>query len=210
MTGKKLKTEVAEKMTTRAERSIYSLRGQRVMLDETLADLYGVSVRELNQAVKRNMERFPEDFMFRLTAEEAESLRSQIVILNVASRGGHRKYRPYAFTEQGVAMLSGLLRSPRAIATNVAIMRAFVRLRQLLAEHAELARKLAALEKHYDGKFKIVFEAIRELMKPLDPPQPRHRIGFRTAAEQDADSLRSQIVILKNSRRAAVTLRQKR
>jgi phage regulator Rha-like protein len=159
------------------ERSIVVLRGHRVMLDETLAELYAVEVRSLNQAVRRNIERFPEDFMFQLSEEEAARLRSQIVILETAGRGRHRKYRPYAFTEQGVAMLSSVLRSQRAVQVNIEIMRAFVRLRQMLQQNAELAKKLAALEKKYDAQFRVVFDAIRELMTP--PVGPNKKIGFR-------------------------------
>ncbi|MHB8874310.1 MAG: ORF6N domain-containing protein [Myxococcaceae bacterium] len=149
------------------------LRGHRVLLSNDLSQLYEVEPRELVQAVKRNMERFPDDFMFQVTASEIESLRSQSVI---SSWGGTR-YRPYAFTEQGVAMLSSVLRSKRAIEVNIEIMRAFVRLREMLAGNRELARKLAELEKRYDSQFRVVFEAIRELMEPPDPPE-RRRIGF--------------------------------
>ncbi len=159
------------------EREILVLRRHRVILDEQLAPLYGVVVKVLNQAVKRNRERFPEDFMFQLTAEETALLRSQTLTLKPSrGRGAHRKYRPYAFTEQGVAMLSSVLRSPRAVQVNIEIMRAFVRLRRMLQENADLARKLAALEKKYDAQFKVVFDAIRELMEPpVEAPRP---IGF--------------------------------
>jgi len=160
----------------RIERAIFMFRGQKVMLDGDLALLYGVETRALVQAVKRNAPRFPVDFMFQLSDDEAEFLRSQTVILKKGGRGEHRKYSPYAFTEQGVAMLSSVLHSPRAVQVNIEIMRAFVRLRQMLATNADLARKLAALEKKYDAQFKVVFEAIRELMSP--PEKPRHRIGF--------------------------------
>jgi ORF6N domain-containing protein len=146
------------------------------MLDTDLAVLYGVPVKALNQAVKRNRRRFPADFMFRLAAQEARCLRSQIVTANPRRRGGRRS-APYAFTEQGVAMLSSVLRSARAIRVNVEIMRAFVRLRQLLESHAQLARKIDALERRYDGQFQVVFQSIRELMTPK--PRPRRRIGFR-------------------------------
>jgi hypothetical protein len=138
-----------------------------------LAELYQVEPRVLVQAVKRNIARFPEDFMFQLTEEEFSNLKSQIVI---SSWGGLRRARPYAFTEQGVAMLSSVLRSKRAIQVNIEIMRAFVRLRRMLASHADLARKLEALEKKYDAQFRVVFEAIRELMKP--PETKRRPIGF--------------------------------
>jgi len=152
---------------------IYLIRGQSVMLSMHLAELYGVETRALNQAVKRNNARFPNDFAFRLTNVEAEWLVSQNVI-------PHRKYLggslPYAFTEQGVAMLSSILNSPRAILVNIGIMRAFVRLRLLLATHADLARKLEKMEKKYDAQFKVFFDAIRELMSPLE--KPKRRIGF--------------------------------
>jgi hypothetical protein len=146
------------------------------MLDSELAALYNVATKALNQAVSRNIDRFPEDFMFRLTEEEATRLRSQIVTLKTG-RGHHRKYLPYAFTEQGVAMLSSVLRSPRAVQVNIEIMRAFVRLRELIATNRDLARRLDHLEKKYDSQFKVVFDAIRELMTP--PEKPRRSIGFR-------------------------------
>jgi phage regulator Rha-like protein len=157
----------------RIERAILMIRGEKVILDAELAGLYGVETRVLVQAVKRNAERFPPDFMFQLTQEEFTLLRSQ----SVTSRGwGGRRYPPYAFTEQGVAMLSSVLKSPRAIQVNIEIMRAFVRLRQLLATHAELAQKLADLEAKYDEQFAVIFEAIKQLMTP---PEPKHqRIGF--------------------------------
>ena len=145
------------------------------MLDNALADLYGVPVKVLTQAVKRNLARFPEDFMFELTSDEAERLRSQSVTLK-QGRGRHRKYNPYAFSEQGVAMLSSVLNSDRAIEVNILIMRAFVKLRQMIASHKDLARKLDALEKKYDGQFQIVFEAIRQLMAIEE--KPKRKIGF--------------------------------
>lgn len=150
------------------------MRGEKVMLDADLAKLYGVATKVLLQAVRRNIDRFPQDFMFQLSKEELEILRSQIV---TSSQWGGRRYLPYAFTEQGVAMLSSVLRSRRAVLVNIEIMRAFVRLRQMLASHADLARKLAALEKKYDAQFKAVFDAIRELMKPPELKQ-RRAIGF--------------------------------
>ena len=157
----------------RVERIIIIVRGYKVLLDIDLAAMYGVEAKVLNQAVKRNLDRFPEDFMFRLTKDETEILRSQ----SVTSRSwGGRRYLPYAFTEQGVAMLSSVLHSPRAVLVNIEIMRAFVRLRQMLQTNADLARKLAALEKKYDAQFKGVFDAIRELMAP--PAKPKRRIGF--------------------------------
>lgn len=160
----------------RIEHSILLIRGQKVMIDSDLAELYGVETRVLVQAVRRNDDRFPSDFMFRLTRAEFESLTSHFVISN-ATRGG-RRHAPYAFTEQGVAMLSSVLRSDRAVKVNIEIIRAFVRLRQILTSHAELARKLETLEKKYDAQFKVVFDAMRELMAPPEPK--RRRIGFRT------------------------------
>ncbi len=137
----------------RIEGLIRLVCGQKVMRNKDLAALYGVEVRTLNQAVKRNLDRFPEDFMFQLTAEEATALRSQSVTLKTG-RGQHRKYLPYAFTEQGVAMLSSVLRSPRAVQVNIQIMRTFVSLRRMLATHEAFARKLAALERRYDHPFR--------------------------------------------------------
>ena len=157
----------------RIERAILVIRGHKVMLDADLASLYGVEAKALNQAVRRNVERFPADFMLQLTAEEADHLRSQSV---TSSSWGGRRYLPYAFTEQGVAMLSSVLRSPRAVLVNIEVMRAFVRLRQMLQENADLARKLVLLEKKCDTQFRAVFDAIRELTKP--PAKPRRRIGF--------------------------------
>jgi len=158
----------------RIEKGIYLLRGEKVMLSTDLAVLYQVAPRALVQAVKRNWDRFPEDFMFQLTSEEFQNLKSQIV---TSSWGGLRRATPYAFTEQGVAMLSSVLMSKRAVRVNIEIMRAFVRLRQILASNEELARKFAALERKYDIQFKSVFDAIRRLMIP---PAPKQRpIGFR-------------------------------
>ncbi len=155
------------------ERRILLLRGEKVILDRDLAALYGVSTRDLNKAVSRNLDRFPVDFMLQLTREEFDNLKFQF---GTSSWGGTRKF-PKAFTEQGVAMLSSVLRSRRAVQVNIEIMRAFVRLRRLLASHKDLARKLDNLERKYDAQFKVVFDAIRELMTPV-PPKPR-RIGFR-------------------------------
>jgi phage regulator Rha-like protein len=162
-------------VAARVERAIFRLRGQNVMLDVDLAALYGVEVKVLNQAVRRNAMRFPHDFMFQLTASETAFLRSQTVTLNVG-RGRHRKYAPYAFTEHGVAMLSSVLRSRKAVTVNIEIIRTFVELRRALASNAGLVRKLHELERKYDGQFKVVFEAIRALMYP--PPGPRRQIGF--------------------------------
>jgi len=176
----------------RIERAILVLRGHRVMLDADLARLYEVETRALTQAVKRNIERFPADFMFQLTLDEARHSRSQTVILNAQDpaatssprsqpvtmkRGANIKYLPYAFTEQGVAMPSSVLRSPRAVQVNIEIMRAFVRLRQMLQANADLDRKLTALEKKYDAQFRAVFDAIRELMAP-PKTKGRKPIGF--------------------------------
>ena len=158
----------------RVQQAILALRGHHVMLDEDLAALYGVKTKVLVQAVKRNLDRFPDDFMFQLSAEEFANLRSQIA---TSSSWGGRRYPPYAFTEQGVAMLSSVLHSQRAILVNIEIMRAFVRLRQMLTSHAELARKLAVLERKYDSQFKVVFTAIRGLMRP-PKPHKKQPIGF--------------------------------
>ena len=167
----------------RVERRIYLIRNQRVILSHDLAELYGVSAKVLNQAVQRQRERFPEDFMFQLTWGEAQILRSQSVTLR-SQHGKHPKYRPYAFTEQGVAMLSAVLRSPTAVRVSIEIVRAFVRLRQLLATHEDLRQKLEALEKklsEHDERFTLVFDAIRDLMEPPDDP-PKPPIGFATEA----------------------------
>jgi hypothetical protein len=158
----------------RIESVIYLIRKEKVVLDHNLASLYGVPTKALVQAVKRNADRFPGDFMFQLSETEFANLRSQIV---TASWGGRRS-PPYAFTEQGVAMLSSVLRSGRAVAVNIEIMRAFVRLRRLLLSHEDLGRKLLALESRYDRQFKVVFDAIRQIMSPDVPPK-RRRIGFR-------------------------------
>jgi hypothetical protein len=162
----------------RIEKAILLIRGHKVMLDRDLAELYGVPTKVLNQSVRRNLKRFPDDFMFQLSQEELENWRSQMVTSNSASRMALRR-PPYAFTEQGVAMLSSVLHSDRAVAVNIAIMRAFVHLREILATHKDLARKLEELERKYDTQFRAVFEAIRQLMIP--PPEPRRgRIGFKT------------------------------
>lgn len=151
---------------------IFVVRGLRVMLSQDLAGLYGVPTKALLQAVRRNAERFPEDFAFQLSADEFTALRSQVVTSN---RGGTR-YRPYAFTEQGVAMLSSVLRSERAVAVNVEIMRTFVKLRSMLESNRELAKKLSELEQKVDRQFSDVFDAIRELVTP--PDSPKKPIGF--------------------------------
>ena len=155
------------------EGRIYSLRGQRVMLSHDLAALYQVETKVLMQAVRRNIDRFPDDFSFELTNQEVRELRSQFVTLE----SGLRTHAPHAFTEQGVAMLSSVLRSKHAVGVNIEIMRSFVKLRSMLESNKELAQKLAKLEQKYDAQFKAVFEAIRELMSPPPTPQKR-RIGF--------------------------------
>lgn len=164
-------------LSERIESRILLIRGQKVLLDADLAGLYGVSTGTLVQAVKRNIDRFPIDFMFQLNVREHSNLRSQYVISSLEQSHGGRRYLPYAFTEQGVAMLSSVLRSRRAVRVNVEIMRAFVRLRRILASHSDLDRKLADLEVKYDGQFRVVFEAIRQLMETPEEP-PRDRIGF--------------------------------
>lgn len=169
------KKQVPTKTVVPLERiteSILWLRGQKVMLDVDLADLYGVETKVLLQSVKRNLDRFPEDFAFQLTSQEFSNLRSQIL----TSSWGGRRYPPYAFTEQGVPMLSSVLRSSKAVQDNIEIMRTFVKLRQLLATNAELVRKLPALESKYDEQFRGG-DAIRELMKPPEPGKKRP-IGF--------------------------------
>ncbi len=163
-------------LASRIESRILLLRGQKVLLDADLALLYGVQTRVLVQAVKRNIDRFPEDFMFQLNPEEFRILRSQSVISTL--RGG-RRYSPYAFTELGVAMLSSVLNSPRAIRVNIEIMRAFVRLRRVLASHADLERKLQELERRSEARFEAVFKVLKELMIP--PRRNRRRIGFRVS-----------------------------
>jgi hypothetical protein len=157
------------------EKAIYLIRGETVMLDRDLAGLYGVETKVLNRAVKRNLQRFPPDFMFQLTAEEVDNLRCQIGTSSF-SHGG-RRYLPYVFTEQGVSMLSSVLNSERAITVNIEIMRAFVKYRRLLVSNTELARRLDELESKYDQQFKIVFVAIRQLM--AKPVKDRKDIGFR-------------------------------
>jgi hypothetical protein len=166
---------------------VFFVRGEKVMLDVDLAKLYGVATKALNQAVKRNSQRFPLDFMFQLTKTEHENMRSQIVTTSqrktlsrsqnvTLKRGQNVKYLPYAFTEQGVAMLSSVLRSERAVAVNIAIMRTFVQLRRLMDSNADLARKIENLEKKYDEKFATVFAAIKQLIAP--PAPAKKRIGF--------------------------------
>jgi hypothetical protein len=170
----------------RIEQKIYVIRGERVMLDSDLAEIYSVETRVFNQAVKRNLHRFPEDFMFQLTAEEDEHLRFQIgaskdksltsqIVTSKKGRGG-RRYLPYVFTEHGAIMAANILSSERAVEASVQVVRAFVKLRQLLSSNAELAKKFEALEKKYDAQFKVVFDAIKKLMLP--PDKPKGNIGF--------------------------------
>lgn len=160
-------------MATEIGELIYLVRSHKVMIDHDLADLYGVTTKALVQAVKRNIKRFPKDFMFQLSNQEVRNLKSQIV---TSSWGGRRKL-PYAFTEQGVAMLSSVLRSENAIEVNIQIMRTFVQLRNLIASNVELSLRLDDLERRYDGQFKKVFDAIREIMNP-SPPAKNRSIGF--------------------------------
>lgn len=160
------------------EQKIFLIRGKKVMLDADLAELYGVETKALKRSVKRNIDRFPEDFLIQITREEFESLRYHF---GTSKRGGLR-YLPFAFTENGVAMLSSILNSKRAIQVNIQIMRTFTRLREIMGSQKELARRLGDLEKKYDGQFKIVFEAIRQLMAP--PAKPKRKIGFDLKEKQ--------------------------
>ncbi|MCK4558646.1 MAG: ORF6N domain-containing protein [Calditrichia bacterium] len=152
---------------------IYRIRNQKVLLDQDIADLYGVETRHLVQAVKRNINRFPDDFMFQLSKEEFKILRSQIV----TSSWGGRRYPPYVFTEQGIAMLSSVLQSERAVNVNIAIMRAFVQLRKLSYNYTELHKKIETIERKYDKQFRVVFEAIKQLIET--PKKPKGKFGFR-------------------------------
>ena len=165
--------------TERILGAIHRIRGQKVMLAADLAELYGVETRALVQAVKRNRSRFPGDFMFQLTTDETATLTSQVVMSK--TRGGRRS-RPYAFTEQGVAMLSSVLRSPRAVEVNVEIMRAFVRVREMVAGRADLVRRLDTLEQRYDQQFRAVFDVIRALV--AEEAKPRRRIGFHRPQDE--------------------------
>jgi hypothetical protein len=158
---------------------IITIRGEKVLLDNTLADLYGVETKHLKRAVRRNSYRFPPDFMFELSREEFDSLRSQFGTLK---RGEHSKYMPMVFTEQGVAMLSSVLNSRRAIEVNIMIMRAFVNLRWMVSSNKALLKKIEEMEKRYDKQFRIVFEAIRQLMTP--PAAPKRKIGFDLKEKQ--------------------------
>ncbi len=155
------------------ESKILLIRGQKVMLNKDLAQLYGVTTKRLNEQVRRNIKRFPEDFMFQLTWQETKFLRSQNATLK---RGQHAKYKSYAFTEQGVAMLSSVLNSERAIQVNIQIMRTFSKLRQILIAHADLKRKIEQMERKYDKQFKVVFDVINRMLEP--PKEPKKKIGF--------------------------------
>ncbi|MFH1683282.1 MAG: ORF6N domain-containing protein [Candidatus Margulisiibacteriota bacterium] len=157
----------------RIENKIYLIRGRKVMLDRDLAEMYLVRTYNLNKAVKRNLRRFPPDFMFQLTNEEYHSLRFQFGILK---RGKHSKYLPHVFTEQGIAMLSSVLNSERAIQVNIQIMRAFIKFRQILATHQDLRKKIEIMERKYDRQFSVVFRAIKSLLQPIDPK--KKQIGF--------------------------------
>jgi len=159
-----------EKITNK----IYVIRGHKVMIDRDLAELYGVETKRLKEQVRRNISRFPEDFMFELSENEEALLRSQIATLE--GKGKHSKYLSMVFTEQGVAMLSSVLKSDRAILVNIQIMRTFTRLREMLAGHKELEKKIEAMEEKYDEQFRVVFEAIKQLLK--DDEKPKQRIGF--------------------------------
>lgn len=159
---------------SRIESCIFFIRGKKVMLDRNLAELYGVKTRILNQAVRRNPERFPPDFVFQLNAHETEIWKSQIVISKSEKMGLRKK--PFAFTEQGVAMLSSVLNSTRAIQVNIQIIRTFTKLRELIASNKELREKIEKLESKYDQQFRVVFEAIRQLLEP--PTKSAHKIGF--------------------------------
>jgi hypothetical protein len=154
---------------------IFWLRGKKVMFDSELATMYGVETKVFNQAVKRNIERFPEDFMFQLTVKEFELLRSQIV----TSRWGGSRYLPYAFTEQGVAMLSSVLKSKRAIQVNIHIMRVFTELREMLLTHKDLREKIEKMERKYDKQFRVVFETIKQLLDHSDTEEDFEKIGFQ-------------------------------
>jgi phage regulator Rha-like protein len=155
------------------ESKIYLIRGQKVLLDSDLAELYGVEVKQLKRQVKRNIDRFPADFMFQLSQNDYDSLRRHFGTLK---RGEHSKYLPYVFTEQGVAMLSSVINSKKAVQVNIQIMRAFVKLREMIASHKDLAKKLEELEMKYDAQFRVVFDAIRGLMLP--PEEDKRKIGF--------------------------------
>lgn len=159
----------------RIENSILVIRGQKVMLDADLAEIYGVTTKRLNEQVRRNVDRFPKDFAFRLSSQELNDLRSQFA----ATKWSKRRSPPYAFTEHGALMAASVLNTPVAVETSVHVVRTFVRLRTVIATHKDLARKLATLENKYDAQFKVVFQAIRQLMAPPTEDQKKRRIGFR-------------------------------
>jgi hypothetical protein len=163
-------------LCTEIEKSIYSIRERRVMLDADLARIYGVTVKRLNEQVRRNIERFPSDFMFKLTKEEWESLRSQIATLKKQGRGTHRKYMPFVFSEHGALMLANILQSKTAIQASIHVIRVFIRLRELVHSHKDLVRKINSMEKKYDYQFKAIFDAIRQLMEPSI--EKKKKIGF--------------------------------
>lgn len=169
---------------TQLERAICLIRDKKVMLSGDLASLYDVEPKVLLQSVRRNIDRFPSDFMFQLTREEWNSLRSQFVTLESKGKGKYPKYLPYAFTQEGIAMLSSVLKSPRAIQANIAIMRTFVKLRELMISHADLSKKIESLESRYNAQFKVVFNSIRALSdaKPKELPKvsPRRKIGLES------------------------------
>ena len=169
-----VQTDHSRPLDAEVEGLIYVVRGRRVMIDVDLARLYGVTTKQLNQQVRRNLGRFPDDFLFQLTTGEADAMRSQIV--TASPRRRNVRFRPFAFTEHGVTMLSAVLRSPQAIAVSVTVVRAFVRLRHAIAGHAELAHRVDGLERRYDGQFNAVFDALRQVLKP--EPAERPRIGF--------------------------------
>lgn len=181
--------------TALISQKIFFIRATRVMLDSDLARLYGVATKNLNKAVKRNASRFPSDFMFQLSPKELHSLGFQSGTSK--PRRGGRRYAPYAFTEQGVAMLSSVLRGSRAVQVNVAIMRTFVRLREMLTTHEELRRKIDAMEKRYDARFQAVFETIRQMLEtPIPAKKP---IGFHTRLEFPAKSTKPAKVSLNST-----------
>ena len=163
------------------QNKIYLIHGKKVMLDSDIAELYGVSTKRLNEQVRRNIDRFPEDFMFILSKEESDSLRSQFATLK-KGRGQHSKYLPYAFTEHGAIMAATILNSPRAVEMSIFIVRAFVKLREMFIQHKDLKHKIEEMEKKYDSQFKIVFNAIKELMAP--PEKQVRKIGFKIEKEK--------------------------
>ena len=164
-----------------AER-IHIIRGQKVMLDADLAEVYGVTTRRLNEQVKRNRKRFPEDFMFQLSKAEAQEFVNRSQFATGSQKHRDPRYRPYAFTEHGAVMLASVLSSPIAVEASIQVVRAFIKLRTILAAHKELAQKITELEQKYDERFKVVFAAIKQLMEP--PPGPKRQIGFKTSEKK--------------------------